>query len=184
MVRRNRLPTLPLGTTGPNWWPKPVALPLPAVTTHAHVIGVSGSGKSRFLAGYYLALLKAGLPATLIDPHGDLAQLVLAHLVAAGVYRDPGAYQRILYLDLPAAERSGKFLPFNVLATPGAPHTIAANIKEAFHRAYPELAHGAPMFDTLVQDGTKVLITNHLPLTALYRLLTDQPWRNQLLARE
>ncbi len=150
-----------------------------------HVIGVSGSGKSRFLAGLYLDLLAHGMPATLIDPHGDLAKLVLAHLVAMGVYRDPAAFTRIRYLDLPAAERAGRFLPFNVLAQHGAPHTVAANVKEAFHRAWPALAGGAaPMFDTLVQDGVKVLITGGLPLTALYRLLTDTAFRDGLLARE
>src|SRR4051812_45594822 len=108
-------PGLTLGTSGSAWWPTVQRLPLPQTKTHMHVIGVSGSGKSRFLAGLYLDLLAHQLPATLIDPHGDLAQLVLAHLVAQGHYRDPAAYERLLYLDLPAAERMGRFLPFNVL---------------------------------------------------------------------
>ena len=178
-------PSLLLGTYGSWWWPQAVRLLLHQATTHMHVIGVSGSGKSRFLAGLYLDLLTHGLPATLIDPHGDLARLILAHLVAAGFYDQPGAYQRLVYLDLPAAERAGRFLPFNVLAHTGSAHTIAANVKDAFHRAWPQLAGGAaPMFDTLVQDGVKVLVSNTLPLTALYRLLTDKPFRDSLLAAE
>jgi hypothetical protein len=178
-------PTLPLGTHGPAWFRRVVALPLHQVKTHLHVIGVSGSGKSRFLAGLYLNLLRRHLPATLIDPHGDLAQLVLAHLVAGGVYRRPDAFARVLYLDIPAAERAGRFLPFNVLAQPYDPYTTARNVKEAFHRAWPSLAGGAaPMFDTLVQDGMKVLISNGLPMTAFYRLLTDQPYRDALLSHE
>ncbi len=40
------------------------------------------------------------------------------------------------------------------------------------------------MFDTLVQDGVKVLISNNLPLTGLYRLLGDQGFRERLLAAE
>ena len=40
------------------------------------------------------------------------------------------------------------------------------------------------MFDTLVADGVKVLISNELPLTALYRLLTDKPFRDACLAVE
>ena len=175
---------LALGSYGHSWWPKAYRLPVASAKTHAHVIGVSGSGKSRFLAGFYLGLLQAGLPATLIDPHGDLSRLILEHLAAAGVFTRPDAYERLLYLDLPAAERAGKFLPLNVLAAHGSPHTIASHVKEAFHRAYPELARGAPMFDTLVQDGTKVLISNGLPLTALFRLLTDKPFRDGLLASE
>ncbi len=79
-------------------------------------------------------------PLTLIDPHGDLARLVLAQLVARGFFNDDDAYERLLYLDLPAAERQGRFLPFNVLQQPLPPHSLAANIKEAFHRAWPALS--------------------------------------------
>ena len=40
------------------------------------------------------------------------------------------------------------------------------------------------MFDTLVQDGVKVLISNGLPVTCLYRLLTDHTYRDSLLEKE
>lgn len=175
---------LPLGTTH-GWFPRTVRITRTAVMTHGHVIGVSGSGKSRFLAGLYLALLDQGLPATLLDPHGDLARLILAHLVARGVYADPAAYERILYLDLPGAERADRYLPFNVLAQRGSAHTIGSNIKEAFHRAWPALAGGAaPLFDTLIQDGVAVLARQGYPLTALFRFLTEHDFRSALLARE
>ena len=36
--------------------------------------GPTGCGKSRFLANLYLSLLDNGMAATLIDPHGDLAE--------------------------------------------------------------------------------------------------------------
>ncbi len=143
------------------------------------------SGKSRFLCGLYLEFLQAGLPATLIDPHGDLAELILSHLVARGLYQDESAFERILYLDLPGALRKELYLPMNVLRQPSDPHTIASNIKEAMHRAWPSLAGGsAPMFDTLVQDGVKVLISNGLPITSLYSLLTNKGYREGLLQQE
>jgi hypothetical protein len=44
---------------------------------------------NRWLAGFYVNLLKAGFSATLIDPHGDLAPLVLSQLVSDG-YCDQG----------------------------------------------------------------------------------------------
>ena len=187
MNRTKPQPTLGLrlGTQGTGWRRQPLVLPRDRATTHHHIIGVSGSGKSRYLAALYLSFLHAGIPATLVDPHGDLARLVLAYLVAGGAYNTEAAFERVLYLDFPAAERVGRFLPFNVLKSHGSPHTIAANIKEAMHRAWPALASGAaPMFDTLVQDGIKVLVSNALPLTALYRLLTDKAFRDGLLAHE
>ncbi|MGH7485435.1 MAG: type IV secretory system conjugative DNA transfer family protein, partial [bacterium] len=174
-----------LGRYGPWFLPLHLKLRRKTVQTHWHCIGISGSGKSRFLAGLYLGLLRAGLSATLVDPHGDLARLVLAHLVAEGYFRQPDAYERLLYLDLPAAERAGRFFPFNVLNQNGPPHTIASNIMEAMHRAWPALSGGsAPMFDTLVQNGVKVLVSNGLPLPALYRFLIDKEFRDELLAAE
>src|ERR1700730_14090490 len=107
--------SLKLGTYG--IWPlrRGLFLAVARAKTHMHVIGVSGSGKSRFLAHLFLDLYAHGMPAILIDPHGDLARLVLAKLVERGVYRDERASRRILYLDLPGAAQQGRYLPFNVL---------------------------------------------------------------------
>lgn len=185
MLFRSRDQALTLGTTGPALWRRPFRLTSTQARASMHVIGTSGFGKSRFLAGLFLSLHDAGLPATLIDPHGDLARLVLGHLVQRGFFRTPAAFERLLYLDLPAAQRQARFLPFNLLAGTGSPYEIAANVREAFHRAWPALADGvAPRFDKLVVNGVKVLISNGLPLPALYRFLTEQPFREQLVAAE
>ncbi len=185
-------PSLVLGTYGPRLFPRRLTVPLAQARTHIHVIGSSGSGKSRFLAGLYLSLLRLGCSATLIDPHGDLSELALASLVAGGVFDDPTAYQRILYLDLPTAEAHGRYMPCNVLARDAAASqgealpddAIAANVKEACHRAWPELAQGAATFDTLLPDAVLLLLHHHLPLTAMRLLLVNDAFREQLLATE
>src|SRR5215217_7534977 len=71
---------------------------------HGHVIGASKSGKSRFLASLYIQLLQAGYSVTLIDPAGDLAKLILATLVSMRYFEQPGALEKITYLDIPCAE--------------------------------------------------------------------------------
>ena len=86
--------------------------------SHMHVMGKSGSGKSRWLAGFYVNLLKAGFSATLIDPHGDLARLVLAQLAAEGYFDQEDAYERLLYLDIPTAAKANRYLNFNCLKQP------------------------------------------------------------------
>jgi hypothetical protein len=177
--------SIPLGSYGPALFQRSLNLSAQEVQAHFHVIGVSGSGKSRYLAGLFLMLVNRGLSATLVDPHGDLARLILGHLVATGFYERPEAYNRLLYLDVPAAERAGRYMPFNVLKQNGPPHTIASNIMEAVHRAWPSLAGGsAPMLDTLVQNGVKVLVSNDLPLPALYRFLVEKEFRDELLKQE
>src|SRR5215212_8178064 len=115
---KKRLP-LPLGTWGLPFLQSPLSISHKQAKASWHIIGTSGSGKSYMLAHLFLMLYRRGYAVTLIDPHGDLAKLVLSHLVAEGAYRDPASFERILYLDLPAAERENVYLPFNVLAQDG-----------------------------------------------------------------
>ena len=184
-LSRWQSPKIMIGHYGPRFLRQAVNLPLSDLNGHIHVIGTTGSGKSRFLASLILNLLERGRALTVIDPHGDLVRLIMAQLVARGRFEDERLFERLIFLDIAAAERQGRFLPFNVLNQPLPAHNLAANVKEAFHRAWPSLSHGmAPMFDTLVQDGVKLLISNRQPLTRLYRLLSDAGYRHQLLQHE
>src|SRR4051794_31597802 len=175
-----RGPTIPLGTTRFLWLAQRTVRITPTqARAHMHVLGKTGSGKSYFLAGLFLSLHEAGMPVTLIDPHGDLAELVLTHLVAEGSYRDPAQYERLLYLDLPAAAAQERYLPFNFLNQPYDDHAMAELVAEACKRAWPELSHGAPTFENILKHSVIVLRQNKLPLTALADLLTDTAFRNR-----
>jgi hypothetical protein len=148
---------------------------------HMHVLGKTGSGKSYFLAGLFLSMQKAGMPATLIDPHGDLAELVLSHLVQQGTFKDPEAYDKLVYLDIPAAAATGRYLPFNYLEQPYEDHAMAGLVAEAARRAWPELAAGAPTFENILKHSVIALRQNHQPLTKLADLLVDKDYRETLL---
>ncbi len=151
-----------------------------ALATHKHVIGVSGSGKSKLLESLFLQLVEQGIAATFLDPHADSAEALLGILASRGYFRRPDAYKRLLYIDFADSQA---FLPFNILSQPKTdPHTISSQVLEAFHRAWPALGDGAaPQFDNLVLAGTLVLIENGLPLSGLHRLLTDKSWRDRAL---
>jgi hypothetical protein len=146
-----------------------------------HVLGKTGSGKSYFLAGLFLSMHEAGMPVTLIDPHGDLAELVLTHLVQRGEFAHRSAYERLLYLDLPAAARVGRYLPFNYLKQPYDDSAMAELVAEACRRAWPELVQGAPTFENILKHSVIVLRQNGQPLTKLADLLVDKDYREQLL---
>src|SRR3954467_9600568 len=106
--------TIPLGTTRFLWLgERTVRITPRQARAHMHVLGKTGSGKSYFLAGLFLAMYEAGMPATLVDPHGHLAALVLTHLIQRGEFAHRATYDRLIYLDLPAAARAGRYLPFN-----------------------------------------------------------------------
>src|SRR3954454_24834357 len=179
-----RGPTIPLGTSRfLHFGKRTLRITPQQAQAHTHVLGKTGSGKSYFLAGLFLAFHDAGMPVTLVDPHGDLAELVLTHLAGRGVFNEAQAYERLVYLDVPAAAAAGLYLPFNYLEQPYDDHAMADLVMEACRRAWPELATGAPTFENILKHSVIVLRQNRLPLTELANLLTDKPFREQLLTR-
>jgi hypothetical protein len=177
--------SIPLGTYGSALFRRRLRLDGQDTKSHMHVMGKSGSGKSRWLAGFYVNLLKAGFSATLIDPHGDLARLVLSQLVADGYFDRQDATDRLLYLDVPRAAREGRYLHFNCLKQPYDTHTTTRLTLEAMRRAFPELdrnaGNAAPAFEQIVTAGTHVLVDNGLPFSELRSVLLDKERRDQLL---
>src|SRR3712207_3068385 len=175
-------PTIPLGTSQFFLFARRTLRISPKqARAHMHVLGKTGSGKSYFLAGLFLAMHRIGMPVTLIDPHGDLAELVLTHLVASGEYEDPAAYDRLIYLDLPHGAAEQRYLPFNYLEQPYDDHAMAGLVTEAARRAWPELATGAPTFENILKHSVIALRQNHEPLSKLADLLVDKPYRERLL---
>ncbi|CCF85467.1 type IV secretory system conjugative DNA transfer family protein [Nitrolancea hollandica] len=183
LLPTHRQPSLTLGTYGPVFWRQGLAVPFTDANCHAHIIGKTGSGKSNFLAWVFLSLVKAGKAVTLIDPHGDLSNLILTRLVTEGFFASPEAFTKLVYLDIPKAVRADRFLPFNVLAQPYGDDEVAGFVANACKRAWPELAHGAPTFENILKHSIMVLRANRLPLTALADLLTDTAYRTRLLSQ-
>jgi hypothetical protein len=145
---------------------------------HAAIFGRSGSGKSKLLQSVFLQQLKQGKGVGLLEPHHDLSFDCLTSLVGQGFFRDPSSFEKLVYLDW----GNGDYVPFNVLAGRGDPHTIALNALDAMLRVWPELQE-APMFQTLFLSATMTLVANGLPLTFLYQLLTEKPFRDECLTR-
>src|SRR3954470_11925240 len=175
-------PTIPLGTSRfLVFGSRTLRITPQQARAHTHVLGKTGSGKSYFLAGLFLAMYEAGMPATLIDPHGDLAELVLTQLIQRGEFAHRAAYDKLVYPDLPAAARAGRFLPFNYLKQPYDDSAMAELVAEACRRAWPELAQGAPTFENILKHSVIVLRQSHQPLTKLANLLVDKDFREQLL---
>ncbi len=172
-------PSLTLGTYGPSFVRRRFNLDASGIAAHKHVIGLTGQGKSKFLASLFLQLFQQGIGCALVDPHADLANDILGALADAGHFGHPDARERLYFVDF---GQSGRHVPFNVLRQPYDDHTVARNVVEACKRAWPALAGGAaPQFENILLAGAFVLIQNGAPLTALPRLLSDGPYRGELL---
>jgi hypothetical protein len=115
----------------------------------------------------------------ILEPHHDLSYDCLTSLVSQGFYKDPQAYDKVIYIDWTKG-----YIPFNILKSPAEHHTIAANVLDAFHRVWPALGEGsAPAFDNIVKQSIRVLLANDLPLTKLVHLITSEEYRNKLLEK-
>lgn len=154
---------------------------------HATIWGRTGSGKSKLLESIFLQKFKAGQGVCLLDPHHDSATEILRYLTARGYFRDKSAYQRLVYIDW----GSGHVVPFNILKHEDRPqsldvvndvaHSIALNVLDAAYRIWPEL-RSAPLFKELYLSGVLTLLSNHLPISFLHRLLDDAEFRAACLA--
>src|SRR6266487_814184 len=164
--------------------PEVIALPARDIF-HTMCIGKSGYGKSRWLCALALMLLSRNIPFFLIDPAGDLARLLLKHLIALGWFSGrPDPLTRLVYLDMNTARKQALYLPFNVLATGHDPYVTADLVLESFRRAFPALQGGTMInIELLLKVCSYVLAANKLPLFPyLYYLLTDYSYRSRLLA--
>jgi hypothetical protein len=160
-----------------------VQLPAYALT-HGIWSGKTGYGKSRALCAFAILLLKHNIGFTLVDPAGDLARLILQQLLALGYFdHHPDPFGQLIYLDIPAALRQERYLPFNVLHSGHDPYTAADLVLEAFKRAFPSLKSGSAVnIETLLKLSAFVLACHKLPLfPAMSYLLADAQYRQQLL---
>jgi hypothetical protein len=85
---------------------RPIRLKLEDRRTHAHVVGSSGSGKSKFLESLMRGDLKNHQGFCLIDPHGTLYDEMAAYCAHHVLDRE------ILFLDLSRPEQIVGFNPF------------------------------------------------------------------------
>jgi hypothetical protein len=157
----------------------PYHLKDPQLSSHFHVMGTTGVGKSKLLASFAAQLILQGRACSVVDPHADLAHDVLRLLLDAGYFRRPSAQKRVLYIDF--ADRA-RYVPFNVLRQPYPVDVVARNLVEACMRAWPALADGqAPQFENILLASAVTLTENRLPVTQMTRLLTDRTYRERLL---
>src|SRR5438105_4205373 len=96
MTLQRKEPFLLLGTTGEG---EAIILTGQEFSRFKWVQGISGSGKSTFLAWVVLSLLRLGITIVLIDPHGDLARLILSLLAATDFFTHPKSIERLQFID-------------------------------------------------------------------------------------
>lgn len=151
-----------------------VTLDAAARRRHLHIIGQTGAGKSTLLHNLIAQDLAVGRGVALFDPHGDLAERVLAsvpsHRAHHLVYFNPSD------LDRP--------IGFNVLhgIAPDRRATVADGVVAAFKHVWPEF--WGPRLEYILLHAIQLLLDcPGATLLMLPRLLVDAPFRARLLTR-
>lgn len=178
--RKSAEPRVLLGTAHHTLWPTPVRLSLPEIARHKHIIGVSGSGKSTFLASYVVQLIQQGIGTSLIDPQGDLAMLVMRILADQGYFQRDEDFERIRYVDF---SNDSRVPPMNVFNQPNyADDVVAKALSDVCLRIWSALGEGsAPTFENIIKHASLALVQCGLPLTEMKRFLTHKDYRDNLL---
>jgi hypothetical protein len=180
--RSSPAPRLTLGVTTHRLFPRPVNLTPAELARHKHIIGISGSGKSTFLAAYVVQLINQGIGVSLIDPQGDLAILVMRILAEQGYFEHSDAFDQLRYIDF---SDDSRVPPMNVLNQPNyADDVVAKALSDVCLRVWSALGEGAaPTFENIIKHAGIALVQARLPLTKMQDFLVQQDYRNAVLER-
>lgn len=149
-----------------------VSLPPSVLSTHALVIGATGSGKTNLLHHMIAGDLLRGHSIVVLDARGDLALATVELASRAGV--DPDA---VKFFDLREKEQP---LGFNPLARNGEPYYRALGLIDAV--AAESESWGVQLAETF-RNAALLLAEVEAPITQLDGLFHKRSIRRELVAR-
>lgn len=140
---------------------------------HLYLIGKTGTGKSTLLFSLIRSDLAAGRGLALLDPHGDLAKLVIDTMPRERI-------QDCLYLDPADLDHPVGFNPLHHVSPDRRP-LVAAHIVSAFRHIWRD--SWGHRLEYLLQNGLRLLLDGEgSTLLGLPSLLINERYRARLLA--
>lgn len=140
---------------------------------HMYVIGKTGTGKSTLLETLFAQDIDAGRGCCLIDPHGDLAEHVIARIPASR--RADLTYVNIADPDQPWRYNPLTFVP------PDKRSLVASGMLEVFQKMWPA-AWGQRMEHILRNTLLALLEHPDTTLADVARLYNDKAFRARVVA--
>jgi len=137
---------------------------------HMWVLGASGMGKTSFIQHCIQEDIRAGRGVGVIDPHGDLAQAVLAAV-------PPERVNDVVLLDM---RDTAWPVALNVLQGASEPETVAASLVGAFKNHFGD-SWGPRLEYCLYMCLASLAAANNTSLLGVNRLLVDEAYRAKVL---
>lgn len=149
---------------------------------HMYIIGQTGTGKSVTMQSMIVQDMQAGAGLTVIDPHGSLAQWVLANVPKERA-------EDVIFFDPSDTEHP---MGLNMLEyDPKNPQDKTLIIDEMFEimsKLYDLKETGGPQFERYFKNAMFLLLDNTdrrvATLADMSRVFIDEAFRNDLLAHE
>jgi Helicase HerA, central domain len=152
---------------------EPVMLDPEERRRHLYLVGQTGTGKSTVLLNLIRQDLIAGEGLALLDPHGDLAEAVLAHIPRART-------NDLVYINPADAERPIGFNPLACIPDDLKP-VVADGVVSAFRHVWPD--NWGPRLDYILINAVRALLdVPGATLLMLPRLLIDDQFRSHIIA--
>lgn len=149
---------------------------------HIYIIGQTGTGKSTLLTNMVIDDINQGKGVSIIDPHGDLVEKILARIpknrVDDVIVFNPGDIQRPLGMNMLEYD-------FN---RPEQKTFIANEMLGIFQKLYPESGEAlGPVFQQYMRNSVLLLMEDAInepaTLVEVPRVFTDSEFRNRKLGR-
>lgn len=141
---------------------------------HLFTIGTTGSGKSTLLEGIATQLIHQNAGVTFLDPHGDSAERILAHIPKHRI-------QDVIYFNAADLHHPMAFNPITV-NDPDQHATAAENIVGAFKGIWGD-SWGARMERIFTVAVQTLLACPGESLLGINRLFTDPVYRARIVQR-
>ena len=147
---------------------------------HFYTIGQTGTGKTNLLTNMIKQDIKRGDGCCFIDPHGDVAENILAHI-------PENRYSDVIYFDPAHTERP---MGLNMLEYdddyPEQKTFVVNEMLSIFDKLFNLEATGGPMFEQYFRNGAMLALEGRGPqatILEISRVLSDDDFRQRMLAQ-
>jgi DNA helicase HerA-like ATPase len=141
---------------------------------HTYAIGKTGAGKTTLLETIALQDMLHGRGVTVIDPHGDLAERLVASV-------PPSRERDLIYMNAPDLSQPYGYNPLRQVRADRIP-LAASGLMEAFKKHWTE-AWGVRMEHILRNTLYALIEFGEAKLPDILRMLTEKSFQREVLAR-